>query len=59
MVLGHADRVTPIRRGLQLAEHWRLPAENLFLYHRGHFSVPLGLLHDQRPLDRIARRLAS
>jgi len=58
MVLGHADRVTPIRRGIQLAEHWRIPAENLFLYQRGHFSVPLGLLRDQRPLDRIARRLA-
>jgi len=59
MVLGHADRVTPISRGMQLAEHWRLPAENLFLYKRGHFSVPLGLLRDQKPLDRIAQRLAG
>lgn len=59
MVLGHADRVTPVSRGIQLAEHWRLPAENLFLYKRGHFSVPLGMLRDQKPLDRIARRLKS
>jgi len=57
MMLGNADRVTPAVRGAQLAELWRLPSENLFSYRRGHFSVPLGLLRDAAPLDRLVERL--
>jgi len=57
MMLGNVDRVTPAVRGAQLAELWRLPSENLFSYRRGHFSVPLGLLRDAAPLDRLVERL--
>lgn len=59
MMLGSVDRVTPALRGAQLAEHWRLPSNNLFTYKRGHFSVPLGLLQDPAPLDRLVERLKA
>jgi len=57
MVLGRADTVTPCRRGATLAEHWNLPGRNLFLYDRGHFSVPLGMFRDRAPLERLVERL--
>jgi hypothetical protein len=57
MVLGRADNVTPCKRGASLAEHWNLPGRNLFLYNRGHFSVPVGMFRDQEPFERLAERL--
>jgi hypothetical protein len=57
MVLGRFDNVTPCRRGASLAEHWNLPGRNLFLYDRGHFTVPIGMFRDQAPLERLAERL--
>lgn len=57
MVLGRADNVTPCKRGASLAEHWNLPGRNLFLYDRGHFSVPVGMFRDQEPFERLAERL--
>ncbi|QEX16200.1 hypothetical protein FRZ44_14920 [Hypericibacter terrae] len=57
MVLGRADTVTPCKRGASLAEHWNLPGRNLFLYNRGHFTVPIGMFRDQEPVERLAERL--
>jgi dienelactone hydrolase len=57
MVLGRADKITPCRRGAALADHWHLPGRNLFIYDRGHFSVPIGLFRDRAPLERLAERL--
>jgi hypothetical protein len=57
MVLGRADTVTPCVRGAALAEHWNLPGRNLFLYDRGHFTVPIGMFRDREPLERLVERL--
>jgi hypothetical protein len=57
MVLGRFDTVTPCRRGAALAEHWNLPGGNLFLYDRGHFTVPIGIFRDQASLERLVERL--
>jgi hypothetical protein len=57
MVLGRFDAVTPCRRGASLAEHWNLPGRNLFLYDRGHFTVPIGMFRDRAPLERLVERL--
>src|SRR3546814_9433225 len=54
MVLGRRDDVTPFRRGHSLALRWGVPSENLFLRKQGHFTIPAGLLRDERPLARLA-----
>jgi len=53
MVLGRADSVTRFDEGRALAERWAVPADNLFIREQGHFSIPLGLLHDDAPLRRL------
>jgi pimeloyl-ACP methyl ester carboxylesterase len=52
-VLGRHDRVTHFSSGQKLQEKWRLPPENRFVWPCGHFTVPLRLGHDTRPLDRL------
>jgi hypothetical protein len=54
MLIGTSDTVTPGAGGVALARRWGLPAENLFLRERGHFSVALGLERDAAPLTRLA-----
>ena len=54
-VLGSHDDVTPFESGKALVERWRLPEENLFVWRCGHFSVPLAMLRDHRPLERFAQ----
>jgi hypothetical protein len=57
MLLGRVDDVTPFPQGLALAERWKVPPENLFLRHQGHFSAAIGLVRDPAPLRRLAERL--
>ncbi len=52
-VLGQHDNITPYNSGLTLIDSWEVPARNRFIWRRGHFSVPLGLIRDHRPLDRL------
>jgi hypothetical protein len=52
-VLGSRDDVTPYDSGKELIERWRVPEENQFIWNRGHFSVPLTLMRDHRPLRRF------
>lgn len=59
MVLGRADGVTRFDEGRELASRWRVPAENLFVREQGHFSIPLGLLHDDAPLHRLHALMAQ
>ena len=59
MVLGKADSVTRFDEGSDLAARWGVPAENLFVREQGHFSVPLGILHDDAPLRRLARLMET
>lgn len=55
MVLGRADTVTQFEQGRQLAERWRVPADNLFIRDQGHFSAAVGAIHDDAPLVRLKR----
>lgn len=52
-VLGTADRVTLFGGGRDLARHWRIPEENLFVMNQGHFGMPLKLIRDPAPLLRL------
>ncbi len=52
-ILGRNDRVTRYASGQRLQEKWGLPAENRFSWPCGHFTVPLRLGRDARPLDRL------
>ncbi|TVR96118.1 MAG: hypothetical protein EA406_12745 [Rhodospirillales bacterium] len=53
MVLGEADDLTPFQGGLDLAERWQLPADNVFVRPQGHFSVSLSMLNDAAPTRRL------
>jgi hypothetical protein len=59
ILLGRVDDVTPFPQGLALAERWKVPAENLFLRHQGHFSAAVGMVRDPAPLRRLAARLKT
>jgi len=52
-VLGDHDNVTPYNSARMLIDEWNVPAENQFIYRRGHFSVPLGMMRDHAPLLRL------
>ena len=39
--------------GDALVRDWKVPADNLFILDRGHFSVPMTLIRDHAPLDRF------
>ncbi|MGF7161927.1 hypothetical protein FHS85_003570 [Rhodoligotrophos appendicifer] len=54
---GRYDNVTPYGSAELLLRHWQVPEENRFLWPGGHFSVPLGLIRDQRPLIRFSQIL--
>lgn len=61
-VLGRYDHVTPFESGLGLMDAWKVPPENRFLWRRGHFSVPMTMIRNDRPLHRfrdILDRLGS
>jgi hypothetical protein len=59
MVLGSRDTVTPFERGIALAQRWRVPEGNLHVREQGHFSVPAGLMVDDRPIEAFARALGA
>ncbi len=52
-VLGQYDNVTPFDSGKALIENWKVPSENAFIWPRGHFSVPLGMMRDHAPLRQF------
>jgi len=52
-VLGKKDKVTPYAGGRRYVERWQVPRENVFESNRGHFSVPVSLLRDIRPVTRF------
>lgn len=58
-VLGRYDRVTPFPSGEALVQRWQLPAENLFILDRGHFSVPMTLIRNSKPLQRFTEIVAA
>lgn len=58
-VIGRRDSVLPVSGAQKLIEDWCVPEDNLFLMDRGHFSVPLSLIRDPRPLARFVSILKS
>jgi hypothetical protein len=52
-VLGRRDTVTPFEGGLFSLDTWGVPSANRFVMDRGHFTVPLTMMRDQRPLQRF------
>ena len=57
-VLGQYDHVTPFDSGIELLDAWGVPAENRFIWRRGHFSVPMTLIRNTEPLQRF-RKIVS
>jgi pimeloyl-ACP methyl ester carboxylesterase len=53
VILGKVDDVMPYTGGRALVDRWRLPQENVFVRPQGHFSVPLGLLAETEPIQRL------
>ena len=53
-VYGTEDTVTPIKSALIQMDAWNVPQENRFSYSRGHFTIPLGMINDDAPLQRFA-----
>ncbi len=54
-VLGSQDAVTPFQSGRDLVSRWGVPEENLFIWNRGHFTVPMTMFRDDAPLERLLR----
>jgi hypothetical protein len=52
-VLGVADRLLPFETGQEVARTWALPAENVFELDVGHLAMPVALMRDERPLQRL------
>ncbi|MCW5681265.1 MAG: hypothetical protein KF794_03360 [Xanthobacteraceae bacterium] len=52
-VLGLRDKVTPYASGLSLIDSWGVPAENRFVWDRGHFSMPLTMIRNPAPVTRF------
>lgn len=58
-VLGRRDRVLPFDSGRRLVESWCVPEQNVFVWDRGHFSVPMTLVRNTAPLQRFAEVMAT
>ncbi len=56
-VYGAKDSVTPIQSAIEQMDSWKVPQQNRFLYRRGHFSVPLGMINDNAAILRFAQIL--
>jgi len=58
-VLGQRDRVTPFESGRKLVGKLGLPEENVFSWPLGHFSIPINMVRDSAPLQRLRRIVAD
>ena len=56
-VIGELDTVTPGAHITEQLDDWGVPAENRFSYARGHFTIPLGMICDEKPIRTFARVL--
>ena len=56
-VLGETDRWVPYQHGLGLAQQWKLPEQNVFRYRLGHLGMPVQLLRDSAPFERLRQVL--
>jgi hypothetical protein len=58
-VLGQTDRWVPYAEGLDVARRWKLPDANVFRYRLGHLGMPVQLMRDAAPFERLRQVLAS
>lgn len=58
-VLGVTDRWLPHDDGMAVARGWRLPEENVFRYTLGHLGMPVQLMRDPAPFERLRRVMAE
>lgn len=58
-VLGQRDTVLPFAGGRHLVSLWGVPEQNVFVWNRGHFSVPMTLIRNQAPLQRFREIVAA
>jgi pimeloyl-ACP methyl ester carboxylesterase len=52
-VLGRHDRVTPFESGWKLIGELGIPRENVFSWPLGHFSIPINMVRDRSPINRL------
>jgi pimeloyl-ACP methyl ester carboxylesterase len=57
-VIGSRDRVTPFGCAVPLIDAWKVPAANRFIWDRGHFSMPMTLIRNARPVERFREVMA-
>jgi hypothetical protein len=57
LLLGSYDAVTPLASGFELAARWNVPAANIELQRRGHYTIPIGLERNPAPILRFAASL--
>jgi hypothetical protein len=58
-VLGETDRWVPYEDGEALVRQWQLPDANVFRYRLGHLGMPVQLMRDAAPFERLRRVLAG
>ena len=58
-VLGLTDRWLPHDDGMALARAWQLPDENVFRYSLGHLGMPVQLMRDAAPFERLRRVMVA
>jgi hypothetical protein len=58
-VLGETDRWVPYPHGLALARRWHLPDANIFRYRLGHLGMPIQLMRDAAPFERLRQVLGE
>ncbi len=58
-VTGSHDTVTRPEWADTQLDYWQVPAVNRFRYRRGHFTVPIGMVRDTQPLQRLRTVLAQ
>ncbi|MGI9203148.1 MAG: alpha/beta hydrolase [Woeseiaceae bacterium] len=58
-LLGERDKVTPFASGQRLVATLQLPEDNIFRWPLGHFSIPINMVRDVRPLIRLKQVLAA
>lgn len=58
-VLGETDDWIPHEDGLAVARRWKLPEANVFHYRLGHLGMPVQLVRDPAPFDRLRQVLAD
>jgi len=58
-VLGERDRWVPYEDGEALVRRWKLPDANIFSYRLGHLGMPVQLMRDAAPFERLRRVLAG